>query len=319
VRKFKLLITAHSFGSCGDEVFEKMKKYDIDYIHIRRTELFKEEDLINVIKEFDGIIVGADILSKKVIENADNLKIIAKHGVGLDNIDLISAKSKNIIVTIADKSNNVAVAEHSIALMMSLAKNIETNSLNVKAGKWERLIGRELTGQTLGVLGTGSIGKEVIKLMGGFGMKILGYDIFRDESFMSKYAGEYIDMDTLLSSSDYVTLHLPLLPETKKIINTEKMQLMKTTAYLINTARGGLIDEEDLYEALVNGTIAGAGIDTFENEPPINSKLLNLPNVVISPHTASYTYEAINKMSNYALDSIIDFVVKRDVRNKIIM
>ncbi len=317
MKKFRLLITARSFGSCGEEVFRKIENYNIDYTHMKRDQIFMEDDLMDIIQEFDGIIVGADIISKKLMDKAENLKIIAKHGVGLDNIDLARAKEKNIVVTIADQSNNIAVAEHGIAMIFSLAKNIVIHSQNVKSGKWVRKIGREVTGQTLGVLGTGTIGKEVIKRLSCFGMNILAFDTLRDETMINQYHITYTDIDTLLTNSDYVSLHLPLTFETKKIISRERMSLMKETAFIINTARGGLIDEDALFEALQNRKIAGAGIDTFENEPPKNSKLLDLDNVIASPHTGAYTYQAIRKMSNYALDSIIDYIEQRDIRNKI--
>lgn len=317
MNQFRLLITAHSFGSCSPGIEEEMKHHHIDAVHIRQDNIVHADQLAEMIDEYDGIIVGADILSREVIEKAARLKIIAKHGVGLDNVDLDAARERGIPVTIAKNSNSVAVAEQAIALMIALAKNIEYNSQNVKSGIWKRSVGKSLSGATIGVLGTGSIGKEVIKRAFGLEMKILAYDVYPDENFLKRYNGQYANLETILSKSDFVSIHLPYIPETKHIINKKTLHYMKSESCLINTARGGLINEADLYDALATGLVSGAGIDTFEQEPPTGSRLLELKNVIASPHTGAYTNLAIDNMSRYALASVVDLIEGREVRNRV--
>jgi len=311
MEKFKLLITSHSFGSCGEDVFTKLESAGIEYKTIHSKQILKEEDFLDIIDDYDGVIVGADIISKKVIDKAEKLKIISKHGIGLDNIDLQAAKEKGITVSFARGSNSVAVAELAIAMMMNLARLVDISSKEIKNGEWIRRKGKELSGSVVGVVGTGNIGKELIKRIAAFGSEILMYDQFQDHALEEKYNARYVNLNELLRRSDFVSLHLPYMPETKDLLDKETLSLMKKDSYLINCARGGIVNEDDLYEALKDKKIAGAAIDTFVDEPPFGSKLLELDNLICTPHLGAYTNQAINNMSQMSAQAIIDFVEGR--------
>jgi D-3-phosphoglycerate dehydrogenase len=241
---------------------------------------------------------------------APRLKIISKHGVGLDNIDLDAAKEFGIKVCYAAGSNTVAVAELACAMIMALARGLVINTQEIAAGRWNRQRGIELTGSTLGVVGTGAIGREVIRRMRAFGMKILAYDSFPDTKLISTIGGRYVELEELLCCSDFVSLHLPLTEDTRNLIDEQQIDKMKQGAYLINTARGGIVNEAALYKALKTGKIAGAGIDTFVDEPPFSSPLTKLNNVVMTPHIGGYTKEAIDKMSRAAAANIVQHIME---------
>lgn len=307
MNKLKVLITAKSFGKEGREPFDILERAGIKAVIRRKNEIWTEEELIGIIDEFDGIIVGADEVTRNVIEKAKKLRIISKHGVGVDNIDIGAATEKGIIVTAGLGSNTVAVAEFAVTLIMNLARNITISNNETKKGKWVRRIGSELKGKTVGIIGMGKIGKEVAKRLYGMGMDIMAYEPFKDEKFAKTYQIKYVTLDKLLQNSDFVSLHAPLMPETQNIINKDNILLMKETAYIINTARGGLIDEDSLYKALNEKRIAGAAIDVFTNEPPLHSPLLTLENVIATPHIGAYTHEAVHNMSCMAASAIADY------------
>ncbi|KUO72634.1 MAG: hypothetical protein APF77_07280 [Clostridia bacterium BRH_c25] len=314
----KVLITAHSFGSCGKAAFDILDGAKVKYSIMHRKEIFKEEDLIDEVKSFDALIVGADVISRKVIENAPKLRIISKHGVGLDNIDLEAAKERNIVVAAAIGSNNIAVAELTICLMLALARRVALCDREVKAGEWNRYKGMELMGSTLGVIGTGKIGKEVIARMKSFGMNVLAFDLNQDKGFAKEYNVKYVPLNELLAQADFLCIHAPLTDSTKYLINKSNLIRIKRTAILINTARGGIVDEDALYSALINKEIAGAAIDTFEYEPPGRNRLLELDNVIATPHIGAYTKEAIDKMSKYSAEAIAQFAKGENIKNKVI-
>lgn len=315
---FKLLIVSHSFGSCGADVFDKLSAAGIEYVQVHSKKIMGEKELAELIPPYHGVIVGADIVSRTVIEAGENLKIIAKHGVGLDNVDLEAAKEHNITVTIGKNSNSVAVAEMAIAMMMSLARNLDEHASNIRNGQWVRYKGVELSATTLGVVGTGNIGKEVIYRMEHFCRRILAYDAYPDRELEKKHAIKYVSLDQLFRESDIVTLHVPLLEETRKMICIDTLAKMKQGAILINAARGELVDENAVADALESGQLGGFGVDTFKQEPPWGSRLLKQKHIVMSPHVGAYTGEAINKMSQRAAESIISYVQGKPVKNQII-
>ncbi len=308
MRDFTLLITAHSFGKEGKEPFNILENVGITPVVKRKNQLWTEEELIEIIPGADGIIVGADLVTRKVIEKAEKLKIICKHGVGVDNIDLEAATEKGILVTTGVGSNTTAVAELTVALLLSMARNIPNSNNDIKSGKWIRCVGTELYGKTAGIIGLGRIGKEVAKNLRGLEMKVIAFEPVKDEKFAKENKIEFVDLKTLLTQSDIISLHVPLVQKTRNIINSDTIRLMKPNVFLVNTARGGLVDEEALYSALKSKRIAGAAIDTFILEPPFGSKLLELPNVIATPHIGAYTHEAINEMSCMAAKAVADFV-----------
>ena len=264
------------------------------------------------IGQFNIIIVrGRTKLTKELIEKADNCKIIARVGVGLDNIDQDAAKAKNIQVINAVEAAMTAVAELVLALMLSLARQIPRGDRAIRNGEWlkKELKGTELKGKYLGIIGCGNIGRRLGRLAKGLYMNIIGFDVIPiDEEFSKDVGLMKADLDTLLQSSDYISLHVPLLDSTRHMINEEKLSLMKNTAKIINTSRGGVIDEDALYEALKNGKLGGAALDVFENEPATNSKLATLDNVILTPHIGAQTKEAQSLAANVIAEKIIQIL-----------
>jgi len=253
----------------------------------------------------DVIISGAEPVTSGVLAASKTLRMVMKHGVGVDNIDLDAATSLGIAVANAPGTNTEAVADWVIGAMLSLLRGICAASNSTRAGKWERFVGRELGAMTAGVIGTGRIGAEVTKRLSGFGTKVLAYDVIPNDELMSRYGVRYVSLDEVLAASDLVTLHVPLTEQTKKMIGAAELSRMKETAYLINAARGELVDEEALYESLETGRIAGAALDVYSAEPPLASPLIKLDNVLATPHIAAYTYEAMECMDRMCAETIL--------------
>jgi len=267
------------------------------------------EQIAEKIGNFQVVVIrGRTKLSRELIEKADKCKIIARVGVGLDNIDQEAAKEKNIRVINAVEGATTAVAELVIGLMLSMAREIPRADREIRNGNWikKELAGSELKGKYLGIIGLGNIGKRLGRLTRALNMNIIGYDVVPiDEEFSKEVGLMKADLDTLLSSADYVSLHVPLLDSTHHMINAEKLKLMKNTARIINTSRGGVIDEEALYNSLKEGNIAGAALDVFEVEPATGNKLTTLPNFVATPHMGAQTKEAQLLAANIIAEKII--------------
>ena len=264
------------------------------------------------ISNFNIVIVRSrTTLTKEMIEKADNCKIIARVGVGLDNVDQAAAKEKNIRVINAAEGAMNAVAELVLGLMLSLARQTARGDRAIRNGQWlkNELKGTELRGKYLGIVGLGNIGKRLGRLARALNMNIIGYDVIPiDEEFAKEVGLMKADLDTLLQSSDYISLHVPLLDSTYHLINAQKMASMKKTAKIINTSRGGVIDEDALYDALKNGNLGGAALDVFEKEPAIGSKLAELDNVILTPHIGAQTKEAQSLAANIIGEKIIQIL-----------
>ena len=270
------------------------------------------EQILEKIENFHIIVVRSRTkITKDMIEKATKCQIIARVGVGLDNIDQAAAKEKNIRVINAVEGAMNAVAELVIGLMLSLAREIPRADREVRNGNWikKELMGTELRGKYLGIVGLGNIGKRLGRLARALNMNIIGYDVVPiDEEFSSEVGLMKADLGTLLSSSDYVSLHVPLLDSTKHLINAEKMSTMKNTSRIINTSRGGVIDEEALYEFLKDGKLGGAALDVFEVEPATSNKLASLPNFISTPHMGAQTKEAQSLAANVIAEKIIQIL-----------
>ena len=270
------------------------------------------EQIAEKIGNFNVVVVrGRTKLVKELIEKADNCQIIARVGVGLDNIDEDAAKVKNIRIINAVEGAITAVAELVVGLMLSMAREIPRADREIRNGNWikKEMMGSELKGKYLGIIGLGNIGKRLGRLARALNMNIIGYDIVPINEEFSKEVGLMkADLDTLLASSDYVSLHVPLLDSTKHMINAEKLRLMKKTAHIVNTSRGGVIDEEALYNALKDGNLGSAALDVFEVEPAIGNKLTNLPNFVATPHIGAQTKEAQSLAANVIAEKIIQLL-----------
>ena len=272
-----------------------------------------QEQLIEKLNQYDGVLtLLTDKLTSEVISKAGSqLKIIANYAVGFDNIDIPSATKKKIYVTNTPGVLTEAVAEHTFALLMAVAKRVVEADSFVREGKyniWEPMgfLGPQIWGKTIGIVGLGRIGSFVAQIAhAGFQMKVLYYDVKRNEEFEMRFSATYQAIGDILKNSDFITLHVPLLDSTKHLINEDRLKLMKKEAILINTARGPVVDEKALVKALKNKTIAGAGLDVFENEPELEAGLKDLENVVLTPHIASATVEAREAMSRIAAENII--------------
>jgi len=253
-----------------------------------------------------GVIAGnMPIFGAELLDLAPNLKIICKMGVGLDNIDVNEAKRRGVLVCNSPGVNTLAVADYAMGLILALARQIVIADAEVRAGRWPKLRGWELNDRTLGLFGLGAIGQAVAVRAKAFGMKVAAHDVVWPEEFAMAQGIEHVAPEELFARADVLSLHCPLLPETRGIINARTLALMKPTALIINTARGGLIDDDALYNALNDGTIAGAGLDAFQHEPLENSPFVELKNVILSPHTAWFTQEAMIRMSESVVEQLI--------------
>jgi len=261
------------------------------------------------IGNFDIVIVRSRTkITKEMIEKASKCKIIARVGVGLDNIDTEAAKAKGIRVINAVEGAMNAVAELVLGLMLSLAREIPRADREIRNGKWlkKELMGSELSGKYLGIVGLGNIGKRLAKLARALNMNIIGFDVMPIADDFAREVGLIkADIDTLLSSADYVSFHVPLTETTHHLVNAKRLSTMKKTAFIINTSRGEIIDEDALYDALQQGKLAGAALDVFEKEPAVGNKLTTLPNVVCTPHIGAQTKEAQTLAANVIGEKII--------------
>jgi len=270
------------------------------------------EQIKEKIGNFNIVIVrGRTKLTKELIEKADNCKIIARVGVGLDNIDQDAAKQKGIRVINAVEAAMTAVAELVLGLMFSLARQIPRADKGIRNNEWlkKQLMGTELKGKYLGIVGLGNIGKRLGRLAKGLNMNIIGFDVIPiDEEFSKDVGLMKADLDTLLQSSDYISLHVPLLDSTYHMIDANKLSMMKKTAKIINTSRGGVIDEDALYDAIKSGNFGGAALDVFESEPALGTKLATLDNVILTPHIGAQTKEAQSLAANVIAEKIIQIL-----------
>ena len=304
MQKWKVVVTARSFAQ-SDPAPLKMLEDSGCLV----TRLKPGEDLAGVLRDADGVIAGLEAYTKDVFAAAERLKIVSRYGVGYDAVDLNAAKAANVAVTITPGANSDSVADLAIAFMLGAARHIPRMDSAIKSGAADtRPLGLEMWQKTLGVIGVGRIGKGVIQRARGFEMKVLCFDTFKDEAFAEKYGARYVDLDTLLAESDFITLHTPLLPETRNIIDSAALSKMKKTAVLVNTARGGLIDEDALARALSEGRIAAAALDATADEKPGNSPLCKLPNCILTPHAGAATHEAALKMGLMAVKNLLDYL-----------
>lgn len=280
-----------------------------------------EDELTAIIPQYDGLMIRSGTkVTQKVIEAAENLKIIGRAGVGVDNVDVAAATRRGIIVVNSPEGNTVAAAEHALAMMLSLSRHIPDANQSVKANKWDRksYIGSEVYKKTLGVVGLGKIGSHVAKVCKAMGMKILAYDPFISQERANQLGCTLVDLDILFSESDYITLHIPKTKETANLINAQTLATMKPTARIINCARGGVIDEDALYEALRDGKIGGAALDVFASEPLGESKLRELgSNMVLTPHLGASTAEAQVNVAIDVAEQIRDVILGLPARSAV--
>ncbi len=303
----KVLITPRGFANYGLDKVRYMESKGLEVHYNNTGKAYTKEEFYNLASDADAIIVGVDIIDKELIDKCPNLKVVCKFGVGTDNIDVDYAKEKGIFVGRTVGSNSKAVAEHVIALMFADAKNLYNTAKEVKDHKWNKPTGQEISGKTLGIIGFGMIGKHIANFANGLGMKVYAYDAFEitDET-AKEFNVEKKSFEEIIAESDYVSLHVPLLESTKNMLSTEEFKKMKNNACLINAARGGIVDEEALYEALINKEIRSAYFDVYSTEPPTeDDKLLALDNFVLTPHTAARTIESEKRTCEMSTEIIL--------------
>jgi len=300
------------------EIF-RQRGVEVDY----QPDLGKDkEKLLSVIDQYDGLAIrSATKVTEKLIAAATNLKVIGRAGIGVDNVDIPAASRRGIIVMNTPFGNSITTAEHAVAMLFAVARQIPEANASTHAGKWEknRFMGVEITGKTLGVIGCGNIGSVVAMRAIGLKMHVVAYDPFLSEDRAEELGVEKVDLDELFARADFITLHTPLTDKTRNIINAGAIAKMKDGVRIINCARGGLIVEADLVEALKSGKVAGAGIDVFENEPATENPLFNLPNVVCTPHLGASTTEAQENVALQIAEQMADYLIKGAVSNAINM
>ena len=266
------------------------------------------DELAALLEGADAYVAGSAHVTRDVFERAPNLKVVSRRGVGFERIDLSAARDHNVLVTIAAGTNQHAVADHVFALMLAIARNIVDANRSVGEGRWQSFIGPELRDKTLGIIGLGRVGKGVARRANGFAMRVIATDPVRDDEFARANDVAYLPLDELLARADVVSVNASLNDTSRGLLGADAFARMKAGAILVNTARGGIVDERALAGALTAGKLLGAGVDVFEREPPAGSPLIGLPNVVLTPHTAAYTHEAMAATNVLAAQIVVNYM-----------
>lgn len=319
----RILVTPTSFNQPeAAEARRLLESFADDIVYNAYGRPLKEAEAVRMAEGCDGYLAGLDDISGRAISLLPgSLKVISRYGAGVDRVDLEAATQKRIVVTNTPGANSEAVADLAFGLLLAAARRIPVLDRKLRAGEWTRFQGTEAFGKTLGILGLGAIGKAVARRAQGFAMRLLAYDPYLDPAYARDNGIIPCTFEELLRDSDFISLHLPLTDSTRHIISKRAIGLMKRGAVIVNTARGGLIDEEAAYAALREGKLGGLALDAFEKEPPGQSPLFSLENVVVTPHTGAHTAEAVKKMAVTAVNNLIavlegkecPYIVNREV------
>jgi D-3-phosphoglycerate dehydrogenase len=317
MEEIKRVLVSDPLSSKGLEILERAKglKYDL-------KPGVSPEELKRIIPEYDGIIIRSETkLKGDLIEAGNRLKVIGRAGIGLDNVDLPAATKKGIVVMNTPQENAIAAAEHTMAMIFSVSRKIPQATASMKAGKWEKkkFMGVELYNKTLGLIGIGVIGTIVADRARGLKMKVIGYDPYLSKEIAEKKGVDLVSLDELLRRSDFISIHTPLTDETRNLVDKNAFTKMKKGVILINCARGGIINEKDLYDALKGGKVAGAALDVFEKEPTVGNPLLELESVISTPHLGAATEEAQENVAIAIAQQVVDFLTLGEARNAVNM
>ncbi|MEA2786881.1 MAG: D-3-phosphoglycerate dehydrogenase / 2-oxoglutarate reductase [Candidatus Eremiobacteraeota bacterium] len=266
------------------------------------------DELVALLAGADAYVAGSADVSRYVLERSPQLKVVSRRGVGFERIDLDAARERSVLVTIATGANQHAVADHVFALLLAVARDVVDANRSIVEGRWQSFIGPELRGKTLGIIGLGRVGKGVARRARGFAMNVIATDPVRDDEFARANDVTYVPLDELFARSDAVSVNASLNDTTRGLVGAPAFARMKDGAILINTARGGIVDEHALAGALRAGKLRGAGVDVFEREPPVGSPLIGLPNIVLTPHTAAYTHEAMTAANMLAAEIVVGYM-----------
>jgi D-3-phosphoglycerate dehydrogenase len=305
----RILLTTTSFQDTPGEHHQMLEKEGFEIVRERGP--LPESRMLELVAkgDFDGWLIGDDAITRAVIEKSlPRLKVISKYGIGLDKVDVKSATEFKLPVTFCPGVNHTTVAEHVFGLMLAIYRDIVPQCNYVKSGNWKRLTGHELAGKTIGVIGLGRIGKEVSSRARAFGMNVIAFDLYWDEKFAQQYSVQRADsIEDVLKVSDIVTLHTNLTDETRHLMNSKRLAIMKKGSVLINTARGELVETNDIVAALKSGQLLGYGADVLESEPPPKDHpLFACPNAVLTPHIGSRTYESVARQAKMAAQNLIN-------------
>jgi phosphoglycerate dehydrogenase-like enzyme len=310
VANHQVLITSWAVEEDNPEL-ARLRAAGCEVTNRRRPSAHSEAEMRDLIRGVDAVIAASDRYTPAVFAAADRLKVIARVGVGYDAIDLAAATAHGVIVSTTPGANHEAVADLAFGLMLALARYIPRHDRLVRAGTWERHTGVDVNGKTLGILGLGKIGKGMARRGRGFSMRVIAHDPYWDDTFARENAVERLPLDEVVRQADFLTLHLPGGAETDRIMNADRLRSMKPTAFLVNTARGTLVDEAALDQALQEGWIAGAALDVFEQEPPWGSAILERENAIFSPHVAGFSQVANALSIRMAVDNVLNVLAGR--------
>lgn len=302
---YKILIATRSFGSTSSKPWEVLKEAGCELVKADMTQKMTESRLIDLLAGVDGAIVGVVPMTARVLEQSPSLKVVSMHGVGVDHIDLEAAARLGVVIANCPGTNDQAVADLAIGLMISIAREIPLVDQELRQQTWGRHCGHELWNKTLGLIGLGYIGRGVAKRAHGFDMNVLAYDPYVNTEEIKALNVTMSSFDEVVAKADFLSLHTTLTNETRNMIGKIQLEMMKPSAYLINAGRGELIDEKALCYALTEGQIAGAALDAFVNEPPWGSPLLALKNLTVTPHIGAHTEEAIERVGVLAAKNVV--------------
>ena len=306
----RVLIVAEAIRNKSGPHTELLSRSGFEFDYPEKRVLTTEDETIAAMRGCVAAIAGGEPYTDRVLNCLPDFRVISRNGVGYDRVDVAAATRHGVAVTITPHSNHEAVAEHAMALLLAVARGVVRYAVETRGGIWHRSrLHMPLRGRTLGIVGLGRIGRSVARRAAAFGMRLVACDMYHDAAFIQQHAIELVGLDDLLARADYVTLHTPMGPETRELINERTLARMKRGAVLINTARGGLVNEGALAEALRTGHLAGAGLDVLQQEPPPpDHPLLAMDNVVISPHSGSFDTTAVAAMALAAAQNIVDLL-----------
>ena len=301
---YKILVATRSFGSTSSKPWDVLNQAGCEIVKADMSQKMTEERLIDLLQGVDGAVIGVVPMTAHVIEQSPSLKVVSMHGVGVDHIDLTAAAQKGVVIANCQGANDQSVADLTIGLMIAIARDIPLVDSKVREGGWGAHAGSELWNKTLGLIGLGRIGRGVAKRALGFDMKVLAYDPYVGANDVEQGIS-LVSFEEVLQNSDYVSLHAALSEETRHMIGAPQLQIMKPTAYFINTSRGALVDEAALHDALRKKQIAGAALDVYEVEPPKDNPLLGLENIVVTTHIGAHTRESIERVGVMAAENVL--------------
>lgn len=302
----KVICTSPSFAKYDPTPITILQEHGFELVTLPADA--PPEALAPHLPETVAMIVAFTEVNAALLEQAPALKIVCKHGVGVDNIDLEATRARNIYVTNVPDANKHAVADFTFALILSSARQLTQAAAETRAGEWPRIFATDVYGKTLGIIGLGNIGKQVALRAQGFNMRVIAFDFYPDEKFAAGHGVEFVSLDRLTEESDFITLHTPLTDETRNLFEAARLRRMKKSAFLINVSRGGVVNEEDLFQALQDGVIAGAAADVFVAEPLTAHPLFSLPNFIPTSHIAGYTDGAISAIGERCVAQIVQCV-----------